>query len=120
MSLLDRGNEDVVVFPQETVTSADGNTVTRPSTTGIPTTARIEVRNQSGTSSRRSEQDNEGFESEEVYSLKFTRAFDAQYGVLGPQSQIEWREARWALFGFPSIYNRSKNTAHLTYTIKRY
>ena len=117
MSLLDAGNERVTVYLQETVIDEDGVTRTRPSSTGIPAMARIDPQNQSGTSARRSEQDNEGFESEEVYSLRFPRGF---HHVLGPQSQIEWRGARWAVFGFPAIYSRSPATSHVEYTIKRY
>ena len=35
MSLIDRGTEVVTVFPEETVTDADGNTMTRPSAVGV-------------------------------------------------------------------------------------
>lgn len=117
MSLLDYGNEDVVVYLEEVVTDADGNTKTRPSTTGIPTKARIDPQNQSGTSSRRAEQDNEGFETEEVYSIRFPRSFSYE---IGSQSQIEWLGVRWAVFGKPRRYTRSPRTAHTSYVMKRY
>lgn len=117
MSLLDRGlTDDVTVYPEEVVTDIDGNTRTRPSATGIPTRARLQVLGQSGTSSRRQEQDNEGFESERVYSIRFPRDFP----ILGLQSQIEWNGKRWALFGTENVYNSSRRTRHITYTIKRY
>ena len=35
MSLLDRGTETVVVYPEEVTTDADGNTITRASATGV-------------------------------------------------------------------------------------
>ena len=35
MSLLHRGTETVAVYPEETTTDADGNTVTRPSSVGV-------------------------------------------------------------------------------------
>lgn len=120
MSLLDAGNQPVTIFPEEETTDADDNILTRPSATGIETFARIDLMNQSGTSARRSEQDNEGFESEESYSLRPTRAFTAEHGLLGAQSQVEWRGVRWALFGMPRFYSRSPATAHVTYSIKRY
>lgn len=120
MSLLDRCNEDVVVFPEEVTTDEDGNILTRPSETGIAAKARIQVLGQSGTSSRRQEQDNEGFESERVYTIHFTRKFDREHGVVGMQSQIEWRGVRWALFGEPAYYTGSRRTAHIRYTMKRY
>lgn len=117
MSLLDRGNEWVTVYPEETTTDVDGNTITRPSSTGIPVLARIDIQNQSGTSSRRAEQDNEGFETEAVYSIRFPRSFQTE---LGAQSQIEWRGKRFVVFGDARIHNRSARTAHLSYVMKRY
>ncbi|AEK07385.1 head-to-tail stopper [Mycobacterium phage Rockstar] len=120
MSLLDRCNQDVVVYPQEVTTDADGNTRTRPAAEGIPTKATIQVLGQSGTSSRRQEQDNEGFESERVYQIHFTRKFDREHGPLGMQSQIEWMGVRWALFGEPAYYTGSRRTQHIGYTMKRY
>lgn len=117
VSLLDRGDERVLVFLEEVSTDEDGNTITRPSPTGIPALARISLQNQSGTSSRRAEQDNEGFESESVYSVKFPRSFPY---VLGAQSQIEWRGKRWVVFGDARLHLRSPRTAHTSYVIKRY
>lgn len=120
MSLLDYAFEDVVVYPEEVVIDADGNTKTQPSKTGIPAKASLHIQGQSGTSARRAEQDNEGFESEQVYKLRFPRSFTEQHGLLGMQSQIEWQGKRWAVFGDPRVYTSSKRTAHVSYTIKRY
>lgn len=116
MSLLDTGNQRVTVYLEEEFTNARGTISTRASTTGIPALARIDPQNQSGTSARRSEQDTEGFESEEVYSIRFPRGFPH---TLGPQAQIEWRGKRWAVFGFAAHYTRSPSTAHVEYTMKR-
>lgn len=116
MSLLDRSRENIVVYLEEVITDSDGNTITRASTTGIPARATIQVLAQSGTSSRRAEQDNEGFEIEEVYRLRFPRSFPH---VLGAQSRIEWRGQYWALVGDPRRYNGSRRTTHLDYTIRR-
>lgn len=117
MSLLDLGlNEDVIVYPEVSVEDDDGNLRTKPASTGIATKARLDVLGQSGTSSRRQEQDNEGYESERVYSIRFPRGFPQ----LGAQSQVEWRGERWALFGDVNRYTRSRRTSHTTYTIKRY
>lgn len=117
MSLLDKGNQCVVVFPEEVVTDADGNTQTRPSKCGFRTIARIQPIGQSGTSARRAEQDNEGFETEKMYSLRFPRSFKC---VLGAQSQIEWMGVRWAVHGDAMHYTSSRRTAHLTYTLRRF
>ena len=122
MSLLDGGSqyEPCVVYPAELTIDVDENKRTGPSATGIPATARFQIQGQSGTSSRRQEQDNEGFESEKVYSVRFPRSFDREHGELGAQSQIEWLGKRWAMFGDVQRYNSSPRTAHYVYTIKRY
>ena len=117
MSLLDNAQEECVVFPEEAVTDADGNTRTRPAATGIPARARFQVQGQSGTSARRAEQDNEGFETEKVYRVRFPRSFPH---VLGAQSQIEWRGHRWVVFGDVNLYTGSPRTSHVDYTIRRY
>jgi hypothetical protein len=122
VSLLEGGaNYEVcTVYPEEMVLDDDGNKKTRPAASGFTAYARFDIQGQSGTSSRRQEQDNEGFESERVYSIRFPRAFDAEHGELGAQSQIGWRGARWALFGDVQRYNRSWRTAHYIYSIKRF
>ena len=119
MSLLDGGGryEPVTVYLEEVVTDIDGNTRTRPSTTGIQATARFQVQGQSGTSARRAEQDNEGFMTEKVYKMRFPRSFKR---VLGAQAQIEWRGERWVVFGDVNRYNGSPNTSRHTYTIRRF
>lgn len=119
MSLLARAcTETVTVYPEVLVTDSDGNPKTKPSDTGIVTTARLQVQGQSGTSSRRQEQDNEGFESEKVYNLRLHPSWP--HGPLGNQAQIEWLGVRWAIFGAENRYNGSARTRHLDYTIKRY
>lgn len=119
MSLLDRGPvyQPCVVYLEEVVTDSDGNTRTRASTTPTPAVARFQIQGQSGTSSRRREQDVEGFESEKVYRIRFPRSFPH---TLGAQSQIEWRGQRWSVAGDEDIYSNSPRTAHRIYTIKRY
>lgn len=117
MSLLDKGNQRIVIYPEEVYVDADGNTCTRPSKTGICVNARIQPMSQSGTAARRSEQDNEGFESEKLYSLRLPRSVKCQ---MGAQAQIEWMGERWAVFGDALRYLNSPRTAHMTYTIKRF
>ncbi|MDV6975335.1 hypothetical protein [Mycobacterium intracellulare] len=123
MSLLDAGQgfEPCTVYLEEVSTDDDGNTLTRPSATGIPAKARFQIQGQSGTSSRRAEQQEEGFETERVYTVRFPRGFP----ILGAQSQIGWgtdsegREARWSIFGDVQRYNSSRRTRHVVYTIRR-
>ncbi|QIS05928.1 hypothetical protein F5X71_29715 [Nocardia brasiliensis] len=119
MSLLDKANESVVVYPEEVVTDADGNVRTRPAKLGFPAKATIRAVAQSGTSARRTEQDNEGYESEQLYRIRFVRGFN--HGApLGAQSQIEWNGTRWALFGDAVRFNGSRRTAHFDYLIRRF
>lgn len=122
MSLLDTGAryQPCIVYPEELTVDSDGNKRTRPSTTGIPAIARFQVANQSGTSARRAEQDNEGFETEKVYRMRFPRSFTKEHGILGAQSEIEWRGQRWAVFGDATVYDSSPALARVDYTIKRY
>lgn len=122
MSLLDTGAryDPVTVYPEVMVIDADGNKFTKPSTEGIQAIARFQIQGQSGTSARRSEQDNEGFESEKVYRMRFPRSFTKQYGILGAQSEIEWNGRRWALFGDANVYNGSPALARVDYVIKRF
>lgn len=117
MSLLDKGQEDILVFLEEKVIDIDGNVRTQPSKCGIPVRARLQVQGQSGTSARRQEQDNEGFETEKVYTLRFPRSFPH---ILGAQAQIEWRGNRWAVFGDANYYTNSRKTRHITYTLRRF
>ncbi|AOZ63965.1 head-to-tail stopper [Mycobacterium phage HarryHoudini] len=122
MSLLDTGAryQACTVYPEELSIDGDGNKRTRPSKTGIPAIARFQVANQSGTSARRAEQDNEGFETEKVYRMRFPRSFTKEHGILGAQSEIEWRGQRWALFGDATVYDSSPALARVDYTIKRF
>jgi len=117
MSLLDKGNQCIIVYPEEVVTDADGNTRTRPSKNGFRTHARIQPIGQSGTSARRAEQDNEGFETEKYYSLRFPRSVKC---ILGAQAQVEWMGVRWAVQGDAMHFHSSPRTRHHTYTLRRY
>lgn len=113
MSLLDSTNEDVVVYPEEVTTDSDGNTITRPSQTGIPARARIQPL---GLQSDSSEKQDGGFLTVSRYGLRFPRSFST---VLGAQSQIEWQGKRWSVVGDPVRHNGSARTRHLQYVIKR-
>lgn len=119
MSLLDKANETIIVYPEVTTIDEDGNIFTRPSATGITARATLQLSLQSGTSARRAEQDNEGFESEEVYRLRFSRAEDRRLGPLGPQSRISWNGEYWEIYGYHKRFNGSKRTRHRDYTIRR-
>ena len=117
MSLLDGGNERVIIYPEEVVTDIDGNLQTRPSKVGVPAVARIQPIGASGTSARRAEQDNEGFETEKWYSMRLPNRYQCH---IGAQAQVEWRGKRFSVHGDATIYSSSVRTAHVTYTLRRF
>lgn len=111
MSLLRRGTETVVVYPEELVPDADRNPRTRPSAVGVVTRAVVQPL------SAPSEDDQGiGFLSESRYRLRLTGWTG---DLLGPQSQVEWRGKRYSIVGEPQIYNGSAATAHVDYLIER-
>ena len=117
MSLLDRGNVDAILYPEEAVTDADGNTRTRASKTGIPIQIWVQPQGQSGTSARRAEQDNEGYETEQVLRARLARAHRDL--VIGAQSQVEIDGQRWSVFGDGTKYRGSSRTAHRVFMLRR-
>lgn len=119
MSLLDRGREVITVYPEILTTDSDGNPFRKAGTTGYTTRATIQKIGDSGTSARRAEQDNEGFESERLALLRLPRSFEAAHGPLGRYAHIIWRGEKWTIFGDPFFFNGSDRTAHVNYTLKR-
>ena len=118
MSLLDRGRETVILYPEVVVTDADGNIKTQPSATGITITrCVVQTQNQSGTAARRKEQDNEGFETDQIYRVRLPRSYQ---GTIGAQAKLVWRGQEWAVFGDPIRYSGSARTAHYDFSIRRY
>lgn len=118
MSLLDKGRETVTVYPEEVYLDPDGNELRRPRTTGITVSnAVVQLLAQSGTSSRRAEQDNEGLETEEVYRLRLPRSYTGP--VIGAHGRVVWRGLSWSVIGKERRYNGSSRTGHIDYTLRR-
>lgn len=118
MSLLDRvGPETITVYPEIVTTDEDGNELLRADSVGVVRTAVIQPAAQSGTSARRSEQDNEGYETEQNYRLRFSP--QSSHMVLGQTSEIEWNGERWHIVGYATDYNGSRKTKHADYMIRR-
>lgn len=118
MSLLDHGRETVIVHHGEKWTSADGNIMWRASETDVDTISNcaVQVAAQSGTSARRAEQDEEGYDTEQVYRLRPPRSYTREIGF---ESKVEWRGVMWSVIGFAKHFNGSDNTAHTDYTLRR-
>lgn len=116
MSLLNKAVEDIIVYHEVEKIDDDGNIILVASDVGVPTKATIQPAQQSGTSARRAEQDNEGYETEQNYRLRFSRRNSI---VLGQAAQIEWLGTRWSVVGLPVRYNGSLRTRHVDYMIRR-
>lgn len=117
MSLLDRGRETVTVYQEETYTSPDGNPSVRAGTVGVTASnVVVQLLAQSGTSQRRAEQDNEGFETEEMYRMRLPRSFPF---VIGAAGKVVWRGLEWSIIGKARRYNSSPRTRHFDYVIRR-
>lgn len=105
MSLLNRGTETVTVFAEEVTTDSDGNTVTRPGTVGV--VCRAVVQPLSST------------EDADVTTSKYRLRLVRYSDLLGAQSAVEWNGKRYVIDGDPLIYNGSRRTARVEYTIVR-
>lgn len=117
MSLLDKGNTDILLFPEEAVEDRDGNIRTQPAKTGIPLRVWLQPQGQSGTASRRSEQDVEGYETEKTYRMRMRRQ-DRDIEI-GAQAAVEIDGKRWTVFGDEWPYNGSSRTRHRVYLLRR-
>jgi hypothetical protein len=117
VSLLSKGNATVTIQPPVYVADEDGNLMpTYNPADEFTAWVRLQPSAQSGTSARRAEQDNEGFESEELYSLRFVRG---QEDTLDPMTKVIWDGKTWHIFGYPKRYNGSLRTKRLEYLIRR-
>lgn len=117
MSLLDKWNAKILLYPEEVTTDRDGNTITQASETPIPLKVWLQVRGQSGTASRRSEQQDEGYETEQVLSMRLRRKdMDLE---IGAQSKVTWGDEEYSVFGDVDRYIASPRTRHAMYTLRR-
>lgn len=117
MSLLDKGNADVLVYLQEEVRDRDGNIKTRARKDPIKLRVWLAVQSQSGTSARRAEMDNEGFESEQLLRMRVPRGSDHIF--IGAQSKVQIGDEMWSVFGNPLRYMANSRTAHVDYSLRR-
>lgn len=117
MSLLDKGNTDIILFPEEVVEDRDGNTRTQASSVGIPMSVWIQPQGQSGTAARRSEQDGEGYETEKTYRMRLRRI--DQDIEIGAQAKVELNGQIWTVFGDEWVYKGSSRTKHRVILLRR-
>ncbi|NGO71452.1 phage head completion protein [Streptomyces boncukensis] len=105
MSLLDTGNETITVYPQEQTTDDRGNTVWRPSTTGVPVRCRVQPVDSD-------EPAVPGQATETTYRVI------ARDAPLGPWVRVEWNGRTWDVIGEPRRYNGSPATRHIDALIR--
>lgn len=117
MSLLDKGNQDIILYPEIAVEDRDGNIRTEPSKVGIPMRVWIQPQGQSGTASRRAEQDVEGYETEKTYRMRLRRV-DKDLEI-GAQAKVEIDGKMWTVFGDEWSYQGSARTRHRVYLLRR-
>lgn len=112
MSLLRRGTETVTVFPEVTVTDADGNKFTQAGTMGIVVKASVQPIS--------STEDNDGgFHTTSRYRLRLAGGFPFGGGILGAQARVEWRDKLYSIVGDAELHTGSTRTAHAVYTMVR-
>lgn len=117
MSLLDRWNAEVLVYLEEAVEDRDGNIRTRAAKEPTPLKVWVAPIGQSGTSARRAEQDNEGYETEQVMRMRLLRK---DHGLkIGAQSKVLLDGQVWSVFGDRTMYRGSPRTKHHDYTLRR-
>lgn len=118
MSLLTTGRETVIVYHAEQFTSSDGNIMYRASTTDVDTieNCAVQLAAQSGTSARRAEQDEEGYDTEDVYRFRPPQTYTREI-VFGARAL--WNGEMWAIIGNVKRYNGSNITKHNDYTLRR-
>lgn len=117
MSQLDRWNKIVQLYPEIVKTDKDGNTRTCASDTPIALKVWLAPVGQSGTAARRSEQDNEGYESEKLMRMRMIRS--NHHITIGAQARIGIDGNFWSVFGDKTEYMATSRTAHQEYTLRR-
>ncbi|GAU66663.1 hypothetical protein SSP35_03_03110 [Streptomyces sp. NBRC 110611] len=105
MSLLDRGNETVTIYPQEQTTDDRGNVVWRPS--AIPVVVRCRIQPE--------DPDEPTVAGQATTTTYRVIARDAP---LGPWARVEWDGRTWDVVGEPRRYNGSSATRHIDALIR--
>lgn len=117
MSLLDDWNAEVLLYPEIVTHDRDGNIMTKASDTPVPLKVWLQIRGQSGTASRRSERQDEGWETEQVLSMRLRRQ-DTDMEI-GAQAKVVWRGEEYSVFGDVDRYIGSPRTRHDMYSLRR-
>lgn len=109
MSLLDDGTEQVIVYPEVTVTDPDGNTIVRPADTGVPCRASVQPVSADELLAL-------GQSTRTRYRLRLANGSRVE---LGAHAAVEWRGHRWGIEGDPKRHVTGHVTRHATAVIQR-
>ncbi len=105
MSLLDSGNETILVYPQEQTTDDRGNVIWRPASTPVRVRCRVQPL-------EAAEPTVPGQATETTYRVI------ARDAPLGPWARVEWAGRTWDVVGEPRRYNGSVVTRHVDARIR--
>jgi head-tail joining protein len=100
VSLLDTGNEPILVYPQEQTTDDRGNIIWRPSSTPAQVRCRVQP-----------EYTDEPAVAGQVTVT--TYRIITRDAPLGPSARVEWNGRTWDVIGEPRRYNGSPATRHI-------
>ncbi|WP_054050722.1 head-tail adaptor protein [Alloactinosynnema sp. L-07] len=108
MSLLDGGRETVTIFAMVDTVDPDGNTVRKPSATGVAVAASVQP-------IASTEPAVAGQQTVTTYRVRCNRN---QLVPVGPWAQVAWRGRDWDVDGEPARYTGSTATAHVAFRIR--
>lgn len=100
MSLLDRGTETALIWPQATTTDRDGNPIHVPAAEPVQVRCRVQP-----VSSR-----------DVIAAGQQTTAryrMSARNAPLGPWARVRWRDRDWDVEGEPMYQRGSRRTRHV-------
>lgn len=108
MSILDRGNADIIVYPQELTTDSFGNPRWAPSETGVQIRAMVWAiaTAEAALLSR---------ETGEAYRVRPVRGEPVP---VGPWATVEWDGREWDVHGETVSHERGSGTRRTTFTIR--
>lgn len=100
MSLLDRGTETALIWPQTTTTDRDGNPIHVPAAEPVQVRCRVQP-----VSSR------DVIAAGQQTATRYRMS--ARNAPLGPWARVRWRDRDWDVDGAPMYQRGSRRTRHV-------
>lgn len=112
MSILDRGNAEITVYPEVEVIDEDGNVSRQASTVGVTVTAMVwQYEGEVDTLQPLVA----GQQVSTIYRVRPVRTAEVP---VGPWSRVEWDGRQWDVDGEPNRHQRGTGTKRLTFTMR--